>query len=456
MTIDLLDRDGALALIHDRAQDSGRAPLAVVSANLDHVHHFGRKGRWAGTIGGSDDLGGEDAVEWVTLIDGAPIAQQARRLTGRDWPRLAGSDLVGPLLDAAERDGLSVAFIGGSQETHAQLAAQFRAERPGLRVAGFWAPQRTELADPPASRAIAAEIRSAGADILVVGIGKPRQELWIAEYGALTGARVLLAFGAVVDFLAGRVQRAPGWIAKIGMEWAWRLMLEPRRLARRYLGQGPAAYREVRSWVDEETATTTALSPSDGTGRLAVAIVTDGESDADGLADALRDREGIAPERVRVIDGTHGFAAAVGHAVASAGDAEQLLVIRHDLRLDREAVAALNRRMRASGAGIVVPRVETAEGRTAQSLLRDPTPWRALGDAMLGERFPNRPRSLSGVDRDAESYAFAHPVEAADEAALLIHVPTANAAGRWDGTFRGIREQGATVWYEPAATARPV
>ncbi|AAT89865.1 hypothetical protein ATY41_04725 [Leifsonia xyli subsp. xyli] len=173
MTIDLLDRHDALALIHDRAQDSDRAPLAVVSANLDHVHHFGRKDRWAGTIGGSDDLGGEDAVEWVTLIDGAPIA---RRLT--------------------RRDGLSVAFIGGSQETHAQLAARFRAERPGLRVTGFWAPQRAELADPPASRAIAAEIRSAGADILVVGIGKPRQELWIAEYGTLTGARALLAFGA--------------------------------------------------------------------------------------------------------------------------------------------------------------------------------------------------------------------------------------------------------------------
>jgi N-acetylglucosaminyldiphosphoundecaprenol N-acetyl-beta-D-mannosaminyltransferase len=81
--------------------------------------------------------------------------------------------------------------------------------------------------------------------ILVVCLGKPRQEEWIAEHGYASGAKVCLAFGAAVDFLAGRVSRAPQWMANYGFEWAWGLVREPRRLDRRYLLQGPKAYLAV-------------------------------------------------------------------------------------------------------------------------------------------------------------------------------------------------------------------
>ncbi len=83
-------------------------------------------------------------------------------------------------------------------------------------------------------------------NVLVVCLGKPRQEHWIEQYGPLTGAQVLLAFGAVVDFLSGRIRRAPRWVADHGFEWAWRLGLEPRRLARRYLVRGPVEYLALR------------------------------------------------------------------------------------------------------------------------------------------------------------------------------------------------------------------
>lgn len=497
MTIDLLDERDALAAIRSRAESTEQPPLAVVSINLDHIHHFGAKGRWAGTI--DRDRGLEattETIDWLNLIDGAPIAKQAERLTGQSWPRLAGSDLAGPILDFAECAGLSVGFIGGMPETHAQLAERLTTERPTLRVSGYWAPSRDDLSNAETSGAIADEIRAADTDILIVGIGKPRQELWIAEYGVRTGARVLLAFGAVVDFLAGRVQRAPQWAARAGVEWAWRLMLEPRRLARRYLGQGPAAYREVRSWgstapvakpsmlapLQRRNASGPAgFTPLDQPAEVAVAIVG-GSGDLAPLLGDLREQArelrmhviavggdnaeaareaGIAS---RTLDASAGFAAGVNAALGDLRGTEPVLVIHPGLRLAPGAIRALLRRMAATGAGIVVPRFADADGSTTESLHREPTVRRALGDALFGDRFPGRPRSLSVTDRDAESYRFAHPVEWATGAALLVHPQVIESAGRWDEAFalpseqtdyfRRTRESGAEVWYEPSAVVR--
>lgn len=234
--VDLRWFDEAVAEIISAASHPKSTPLAVVSANLDHVLHFGAGGRWGGALDTAS------SIEWLTLLDGAPLRAKASQLTGQQWPRLAGSDLIQPLLDEAEKKSLRVGFLGGTEQTQQLLKAQFANRRPLLQVSGWWAPDRAELADRTTSLQLAREVAQAGTDMLVVGLGKPRQELWIAQYGALTGASVLLAFGAVVDFLAGRIQRAPQAVVDAGMEWAWRLALEPRRLATRYLVQGPEAY----------------------------------------------------------------------------------------------------------------------------------------------------------------------------------------------------------------------
>ncbi len=244
--------DTAVDLVSGRAAAGGAKPLAVVSVNLDHIKHFGTGGALAdlGIGGGGSPAGArpgeKSSVEWLSLLDGAPLVAQAKRMTGRVWPRLAGSDLIDPLLDQASTRGVRIGFLGGTEETHGLLKRKLSASRPDLVVAGWWAPARSELSDPQACRQLAAEISRAGVDLLVVGLGKPRQEEWISAYGALTGARVLLAFGAAVDFLAGRVSRAPRWVSGHGLEWAWRLAHEPRRLARRYLADGPPAYRRLR------------------------------------------------------------------------------------------------------------------------------------------------------------------------------------------------------------------
>jgi exopolysaccharide biosynthesis WecB/TagA/CpsF family protein len=242
--VDLYDEAAALAAIRERSVAAEGKPLGVVSVNLDHLHWFGRGTAMNGAFGIREAASAP--VRWLHLIDGAPIAEEASRRTGRRWPRLAGSDLVGPIIAAAEADGVSVGFLGGAPATHDQLRAALAERHPALTVAGMWAPSREELLDAEAADALVAEIAAADVGILVVCLGKPRQELWIDRYGQASGARVMLAFGAVVDFVAGRVVRCPAWVSRHGLEWAWRLALEPRRLARRYLLHGPGAYRLLR------------------------------------------------------------------------------------------------------------------------------------------------------------------------------------------------------------------
>lgn len=242
--VDLLEFDQAVELIEQRTLTDGAPPLGVLSVNLDHIHHFGDGSSLYGDFGLRTGPVGD--VEWLSLADGAPLVEQAKRMTAHSWPRLAGSDLIGELLARAERDGVTVGFLGGMPGTEDELRARLAASHPALRLVGCWTPGREQLADAQESCALAEEIRTAGVDMLVVCLGKPRQELWIDHYATRTGARVLLAFGAVIDFLAGHVERAPRWASANGLEWAWRLAHEPRRLFRRYLIEGPSAYRAVR------------------------------------------------------------------------------------------------------------------------------------------------------------------------------------------------------------------
>jgi N-acetylglucosaminyldiphosphoundecaprenol N-acetyl-beta-D-mannosaminyltransferase len=210
-------------------------PLAVASTNLDHIHHFGQ-GR-----PGAETLFDEGRTDWLVTLDGMPLVWRARRLTRTACEQLAGSDLLLPLLQAAAADGVRVGFLGGQPEMHARLKPALERLAPGIRLAGFWAPDRAVIEDQAASVRLADEVRATGLDVLVVGLGKPRQERWLAANLPATGAKVGLAFGAAADFLAGRADRAPKFLRRIGLEWACRLVQEPRRLWRRYLIQGPPA-----------------------------------------------------------------------------------------------------------------------------------------------------------------------------------------------------------------------
>lgn len=237
--VDLVhSRDDVLSAVDERLTRVDLPALAIASANLDHIHKFG-------PMAPSRAVTPTDTpeLEWLTLLDGAPLVWYARGKTGTAYPKLSGSDLLVPMLRTVDGLGLSVAFVGGTPEMHEALRATLAEHLPTLRVAGMWSPTRTTINDAAASRALAAEVAAAGADFLVVGLGKPRQEIWVDRFGPETGARVIVAFGAAADFVSGRVQRAPRWMRASCLEWAYRLGQEPRRLGRRYLVEAPRALK---------------------------------------------------------------------------------------------------------------------------------------------------------------------------------------------------------------------
>ncbi|MFQ4147839.1 WecB/TagA/CpsF family glycosyltransferase [Arthrobacter sp. LAPM80] len=475
-------------------------PLCVVSINLDHIHHFGTAGRWYGTL----ELAGP--AEFLNLIDGAPIAAQARRSTGQRWPRLAGSDLIEPILDKAAEYGSRVGFLGGSPETQRALKERLEQERPDLIISGWWCPERSELAEIERSRAIVEDIRAAETDVLIVGLGKPRQELWMAEHADLTGAKVLLGFGASVDFLAGKVARSPRWASNSGLEWAWRLSREPRRLSRRYLVDGPPSYLALRAGTAHakpietyqrrvhrvlQTAGSNSLpmsgrfAVSDEVVDVAVLLVTyNNAEDVPHLLQSLRKEAADQSIRVVVADnsstddtleelakhpdvtvistgGNLGYSGGINTAALFAGTAHHLLVLNPDLRVGRGAIKAMLDCMAKSGAGAVVPKLLDDDGKTYHSLRREPSLFRGIGDAVVGSGFLARPSWLSEIETDPESYVYAHRVAWATGAAVLIRRELAEKVGQWDERFflyseetdyfRRIRSVGETIWFEPLA-----
>lgn len=220
--------------------DGGEPAVAIGSINLDHLHHFGE-----GRIELQNEPE-ESGVDWIMLADGAPIAGHASRVTSLEWPRLTGADLLPDILALAEEQRLTVGFLGGTPASHENLKPVLEKRYPRLPPAKFWSPEREVVDSFEGSEALAEEIRLAGVDVLNVALGKPRQEIWIHDYGDATGARLLLAFGASADFLAGQVPRAPEWVRGAGLEWFYRLQQEPKRLAKRYLVQGPPAWAKWR------------------------------------------------------------------------------------------------------------------------------------------------------------------------------------------------------------------
>lgn len=235
VVVERWEREPLLQRVEQHLLDRQGPAMAIGSINVDHFTHFGR-----GRIELRNDPE-RTGVDWVMLADGAPVAMRAKMVTGREWPRLTGADLLPDLLGGAAKTNARVGFLGGRPEVHQRLREVLASEFPSLPEPQFWAPEREDVDSTAGSVRIANEIRAAGVDLLAVALGKPRQEMWIQRFGARTNARALLAFGASADFLAGKVDRAPEWMQDAGLEWAYRLRKEPRRLARRYIVEGPPA-----------------------------------------------------------------------------------------------------------------------------------------------------------------------------------------------------------------------
>lgn len=223
----------------DEGFDGVSGPRWFASANLDKITHFA--GETEGPFSGASD-------HWLVTLDGAPMARMARRLTGRPWPRLSGSDLLPDLLDRAAARSATVAVLGGDEDAHRRLEVVLARQWPKLRLGPCLSPTVEESTDPDWGRAAAEKLRDERVDLLIMALSGGRMERWVDQWGELSGVRVALCYGAAIDFLIGTQRRAPRIVQRLGLEWLWRLAGNPRRLARRYLIEGPPAM--WRLWRD--------------------------------------------------------------------------------------------------------------------------------------------------------------------------------------------------------------
>ena len=187
------------------------------------------------TVTAAHDVRFNHAVNGSDLCtpDGAPVAWMLRQLGSPDQPRLNGPDLMWRYFEREASKRGRVYFYGSTTETLRKLKQRVESAFPGLQVMG--------MHSPPFRPATVAEdeedvrnINASGAHVVFVGLGCPKQELWMAEHRGRVNA-VMIGVGAAFDFHAGVKTRAPQWMQRYGFEWAYRLAQEPGRLWRRYL-----------------------------------------------------------------------------------------------------------------------------------------------------------------------------------------------------------------------------
>ena len=211
------------ALARLNAMVASRQPHYVVTANVDFLVRARRDAELRRIL--------LDAH--LVLCDGTPLVW-ASRLLGNPLPeRVAGSDLVPHLLELAARQGHRLFFLGASPEANTLAITNARKRLPGINIVGGYSPPFRGLADLDHAE-ICQRIQTARPDIVLVAFGCPKAEKWMAMNYRSLGVPLMIGVGGTLDFLAGRLKRAPLWMQRAGLEWAFRLAQEPRRLAGRY------------------------------------------------------------------------------------------------------------------------------------------------------------------------------------------------------------------------------
>jgi N-acetylglucosaminyldiphosphoundecaprenol N-acetyl-beta-D-mannosaminyltransferase len=207
----------------------------VVTPNVDHAVMFQT----------NDKLRAAYTDAALVLADGAPVVAAARMLRRAIPERVPGSDLAPAMFKRVAKsidDGvdstalpLRVFLLGAGPGVAERAAANIAARWPGVEVVGTLSPPMGFERDASENERILAAVAAAAPDILLVGFGAPKQELWVHAHASQLNAKVALCIGATIDFLAGEKRRAPRWMRRVGLEWLHRLSTEPRRLAKRYL-----------------------------------------------------------------------------------------------------------------------------------------------------------------------------------------------------------------------------
>jgi N-acetylglucosaminyldiphosphoundecaprenol N-acetyl-beta-D-mannosaminyltransferase len=225
VSIDPLRMDQAVGQIFAWVAEPGPRCQYVVTPNVDHIVMLQEH---AGLQAAYEDAG-------LVLADGTPVLWSSRLLRQPLPQRVAGSDLVPSLFDAtSDERPLRVYLLGAAPGVAERAAANIRRRWPAVDVVGTYSPPLGFEHSASETDAILARVADARPDVLVVGLGAPKQELWVHRHREQLPAKVALCVGATIDFLAGERTRAPLWMRHAGLEWLYRVASEPKRLAVRY------------------------------------------------------------------------------------------------------------------------------------------------------------------------------------------------------------------------------
>jgi N-acetylglucosaminyldiphosphoundecaprenol N-acetyl-beta-D-mannosaminyltransferase len=221
--VDRVTMEGAVA--HIEALIESVEFSYTVTPNVDHLVKLRTDPHFRAAYATAD----------LAVPDGVPLLW-ASRLIGSPLPeRVNGTDLVERLSEMAARNRYSVYLMGGSPQTASAAADILRLRYPGLKVAGYSCPPVGFDRHPSTNDPVVEAIADSGADILFVALGAPKQEKWIMEHADRTGVSHAIGIGGSFALISGHIHRAPDWAQRRGLEWAWRLAHEPKRLWRRYL-----------------------------------------------------------------------------------------------------------------------------------------------------------------------------------------------------------------------------
>ena len=225
MQIDSLRLTEAVQQVLHWAESGKRVCRYVVTPNVDHAVMF------------QENAALRDAYRDASLVlaDGAPVIWAARLLRRTLPQRVPGSDLTPAVFASARQSRPLKVFLLGAAPGVAQRAAErIEARWPAVKVVGTYSPPLGFERSDAENAAIVARINAVSPDLLVLGLGAPKQELWIQRFAPQLNVSVALCVGATIDFLAGKKARAPKLLQRMGLEWLHRVATEPRRLFKRY------------------------------------------------------------------------------------------------------------------------------------------------------------------------------------------------------------------------------
>jgi N-acetylglucosaminyldiphosphoundecaprenol N-acetyl-beta-D-mannosaminyltransferase len=244
ITIHKFSMNDAIDVLQEWLQFGSADCKYVVTPNVDHIVQLEKNAAF------------KQAYHHASMVvaDGKPVVL-ASKILGKALPEtVPGSDLVPNIFERFQQKNLplKIYLLGAMPGVGEVAAANIKAQWPMVEVVGILSPDFGFEKDSAYCNHICQSVAEAKADLLVIGLGAPKQEIWVDKYAHKLPVKVALCVGATIDFLAGNKPRAPMWMRKSGLEWLHRMGSEPKRLVKRYLVDAvifPKLF--VREWLNK-------------------------------------------------------------------------------------------------------------------------------------------------------------------------------------------------------------